>query len=228
MLTLSSRMDFCDKCEKFFVHDHCDSLEELKKQPEKCVYHTNPGESFDEASSESSYEEVIMYHKGTQTEKEQFNSTDTEEQARKEITQIDLEYKFDIKNYHEPIREIIKENTSDSWSITSRYSENNYKLELEFQKRFPEHYLYTKFDKIKMVVQNILGLTDEIVDLVKHPVLSFIHHERLNIIKMTKFGYGEFIAPEKLFFLVVMQVAYLFSKNIVQDPYRYNKSCSVI
>ncbi|CAG8781178.1 1297_t:CDS:1, partial [Gigaspora rosea] len=98
MLTLSDRLDYCEKCEKFFVHDHCDDLEVLKKQPEKCVYHSNTSKSFDEVSSESSYEMVIMHHKGTQTENEQYNSVDTEEQARiKENMQIGSEYKFDIK-----------------------------------------------------------------------------------------------------------------------------------
>ncbi|CAG8554237.1 1619_t:CDS:2, partial [Dentiscutata heterogama] len=44
------------------------NLEELKKQLKKCIYHTNPGESFDEISSDTSYKEVIMYHRSTQTE----------------------------------------------------------------------------------------------------------------------------------------------------------------
>ncbi|CAG8585694.1 19059_t:CDS:1, partial [Gigaspora rosea] len=105
----------------------------LKRQHEKCAYHVKPDESFDEVSSGSSYEEVIMHHKGTQTEYEQSNSVDTVELARiKESTQIESEYKFDIKNYHESIREIIRNNTSGSWSITSEYNENDYKLELEF------------------------------------------------------------------------------------------------
>src|SRR6185312_677567 len=225
MLSLSDSLDYCEKCEKFFAHDHCGDLEALKKQPEKCVYHTNPGESFDDVSSESSYEEVIMHHKETQTENERFHSVDMEEQARtKESVQIGSEYKFDIKNYRESIREIMKKNTSDSWSITSEYNENDYKLELEFQKRFPGHFFYTRFDKIKMVVQSTLGLTDQVVNLVKHPVLSFIHSEKLHMITMTKFGYSkeQAISAEKLFFLVVMQVAYLFSKNIAQDPHKYN------
>ena len=228
MLSLSDSLDYCEKCEKFFAHDHCDDLEALKKQPEKCVYHTNPDESFDEVSSESSYDEVIMYHKGTQTENEQSNYT--EEQAHaKESMLIDGEHEFDIKNYHESIRGIMRNKTSDSWSITSEYNGDDYKLELEFRKRFPGHFLYTKFDKIKMVVQNTLGLTDQVVNLVKHPVLSFIHSEKLHMITMTKFGYSkkQALSAEKLFFLVVRQVAYLFSKNIVQDPHKSNK-CSVI
>ena len=213
-ISMEERMDYCKECCKFFMHESLTGVDELKKEMRKCAFHIIPEESYDEE-----YEYVLGSDIGIQTENiclvDRGTQYDIQGQADEKMQTNSGSLQCNIEKYHSTIREIIDSHKSDSWDIAYQYINDDLKLEMEFYTIFPGYYFYSKFEKMKMITMHKLGITEDDVNLVRKPVSEFIWSEKLHVRTVTNWDNARKIVLgiDEIFFLVVMQIAYLFRQS---------------
>lgn len=125
---------------------------------------------------------------------------------------------FNIELYSDTIKDILnKKRKSETWDWVQEYTNNSDKLDRAFFKTKPTHIFFTKFEKLKHVVEHEFGITPEEVNVVRDPVSIFIYENELHKQVVQKSGYSSIkkLDSIEIFFIVVLEIALLYKNDSV-------------